>query len=180
MAVALAAKKWTLEELHSLPDDGNRYELVRGQLFVTPPPAPIHETVLSRLHALLEPYVQRHGLGHIYRPRAVVRRHPGIEVEPDLFVSAAVIDSWDDAPLPILVVEVTSASTHRRDHADKRQLYADLRVPTYWIIDLDARNVRVVRAGHPDATMDAMLSWEPAGATDALAIDVRVLLSAPR
>lgn len=36
MAVSLATKRWTLRELHSLPDDGNKYELVNGELFVTP------------------------------------------------------------------------------------------------------------------------------------------------
>ena len=56
-------KKWTLEELHSLPDDGNKYELIRGQLFVTPPPTDAHETICARLHRLLDPYVAANGLG---------------------------------------------------------------------------------------------------------------------
>ena len=49
MHMATATKRWTLEELHSLPDDGNKYELVRGELFVTPPPTVDHETILARL-----------------------------------------------------------------------------------------------------------------------------------
>ena len=176
MVVAIPTKRWTLEELHSLPDDGNKYELVRGQLFVTPPPAPVHEAVLARLHTLLEPYVQRHRLGYIYRPRAVVRVAPNVEVEPDLFVSPTVIESWDDAPLPILVAEVTSASTRRRDHDEKRQLYRDLGIPTFWLVDLDGRNVRVVRPGHSDSFADVTLSWHPAGAVEALSIAVTSLL----
>ena len=78
MAVAVATKKWTLRELHSLPDDGNKYELIRGELFVTPPPSEDHETVLSFLARFLEPYILENRLGIIYRPRAVVRRwiHP--------------------------------------------------------------------------------------------------------
>lgn len=55
MGVGTAAKRWTLEELHSLPDDGNKYELVHGELFVTPPPTNEHESVVSALHSLLEP-----------------------------------------------------------------------------------------------------------------------------
>ena len=58
-------KRWTLEELHSLPDDGNKYELVRGDLFVTPPPSEEHETILARLHALLIPYVAANALGMV-------------------------------------------------------------------------------------------------------------------
>ncbi len=73
MPMATATKRWTLEELHRLPDDGNKYELVRGDLFVTPPPTDAHETILARLTRLLDPYVAAHGLGFVYRPRAVLR-----------------------------------------------------------------------------------------------------------
>ena len=48
-------KVWTLEELHSLPDDGNKYELIRGELFVTPAPTNDHETISARLTRLLDP-----------------------------------------------------------------------------------------------------------------------------
>jgi len=49
MAVGMQVKRWTLQELHSLPDDGNRYELIDGELFVTPPPTDAHETIAARL-----------------------------------------------------------------------------------------------------------------------------------
>jgi Uma2 family endonuclease len=85
MHVATNTKRWTLEELHSLPDDGNKYELVRGELFVTPPPNDDHETILSRLSRILDRYVEANGLGLVYHPRSVVRVD-GSEVEPDLMV----------------------------------------------------------------------------------------------
>lgn len=56
MHMAAVAKVWTLEELHSLPDDGNTYELIHGELFVTPAPMPSHEVVLTRLMNILFPY----------------------------------------------------------------------------------------------------------------------------
>ena len=62
MHMATATKRWTLEELHSLPDDGNKYELVRGELFVTPPPTDGHETIAARLTEILAPYVREHRL----------------------------------------------------------------------------------------------------------------------
>src|SRR6266550_3581132 len=110
MHMATATKRWTLEELHSLPDDGNKYELVRGELFVTPPPTPGHETTASRLARILEPYVAKQQLGFVYRPRAVVR-FEGSEVEPDLMVRqppAAPNVRWEDMPVPILVAEIIS------------------------------------------------------------------------
>jgi hypothetical protein len=58
MHMATNLKRWTLEELHRLPDDGNKYELVRGDLFVTPPPNDGHETILARLTDVLTPYVR--------------------------------------------------------------------------------------------------------------------------
>ena len=70
MAMSMPAKAWTLEEVHRLPDDGNKYELIRGELFVTPPPSVDHEEVLARLSAILTAYVERHGLGRVYHPRA--------------------------------------------------------------------------------------------------------------
>src|SRR5947207_14395261 len=60
VAVAIKTKTWTLEEVHSLPDDGNKYELVRGELFVTPPPNEQHESIAAKLNRILDPYVARH------------------------------------------------------------------------------------------------------------------------
>ncbi len=102
MHMAMQQKQWTLEELHSLPDDGNKYELVRGELFVTPPPTEGHEDLLARLSAILTEYVVEQRLGMVYHPRAVVR-FQGSEVEPDLMVRAQRVvreRDWDDAPPP--------------------------------------------------------------------------------
>jgi Uma2 family endonuclease len=122
MSMAATTKQWALEELHSLPDDGNKYELVRGELFVTPPPNQDHETIASRLTRMLEPYVAANDLGFVYRPRAVFR-FQGSEVEPDLMVRRPPrrkTEEWEDAPFPILIVEILSDSTRRRDRNQKR------------------------------------------------------------
>lgn len=169
-----AIKHWTLDELHRLPDDGNKYELVRGELFVTPPPSDAHETIIARISRKLEPFVEAHGLGFVYHPRSVVRAE-GSEVEPDLMVRAptpAGGRDWDDAPIPILVVEVLSGSTRRRDLGSKRDFYLDIGVAEYWIIDSRAKTVRVVRDGEPDQVQPDELRWQPAGAGEALTIRV--------
>src|SRR5262249_41133212 len=84
-AMALKTKRWTLAEVHSLPDDGNKYELIDGELFVTPAPAPIHERILERLTFVLDPYVRANGLGAVYHPRSVVQFRRS-EAEPDLMI----------------------------------------------------------------------------------------------
>lgn len=177
MAVALATKKWTLRELHRLPDDGNKYELIAGELFVTPAPTNDHETILALLNAILEPYVRENGLGLIYRPRAIVRLRRN-EVEPDLFVrprSPRRPRSWAAAPLPILVVEVLSPSTRRRDHLQKRHLYTKAGIPDYWIVDSEDRTISVVRPNQDDIVVDGVLTWQPAVARKVLRINVAAL-----
>src|SRR4051794_26209806 len=88
MQMATATKLWTLPEVHSLPDDGNTYELVPGVLYVTPPPLDEHETIAARLARILDPYVAAQGLGLVFRPKAVFRIGKDVEVEPDLMVRA--------------------------------------------------------------------------------------------
>ena len=177
--MAAQTKRWTLEEVHSLPDDGNKYELVRRELFVTPPPSQEHETILAKLSRFLEPFVAAQGLGYIYHPRAVVR-FEGSEAEPDLMVrreQTAEERDWDDAPTPILIVEVMSGSTRRRDNVAKRGLYLDAGVPESGIIDAERRNVRVVRAGRADEVVTDALRWHPPGSTGALDIELAAIFS---
>jgi Uma2 family endonuclease len=179
MSMVARAKRWTLDELHRLPDDGNKYEVVFGELFVTPPPSEEHETILVRLNALLVPYVHAHGLGGVFHPRSVVR-FEGSEAEPDLFVRAVRSSAprdWDDAPVPLLVVEVSSPSTRRRDLASKRELYLSAGAAEYWVIDPVARNVRVIRAGREDAMVDESLTWAPR-AIPPLVISIAALFGA--
>lgn len=127
MGVATLLRKWPLDELHGLPDDGNTYELLEGELFVTPAPAPAHELILARLDAILMPYAIAQGLVYAYRTRAVIRQRPVSEVEPDLFVSEAIRD-YDQAPTPSLVVEVISPYTRRRARV---QAFVLSRSPTH-------------------------------------------------
>ena len=175
MAMANAVKRWTLGELHSLPDDGNKYELVRGELFVTPPPTYDHETIGARLTQILVPYVAAHGLGLVYHPRAVLR-FEGSEVEPDLMVRPVAPGAdWDGAPLPILIVEILSPSTRRRDRQQKRELYTDASIAEYWMVDPERRTITVVASGRRDVVSTEVLAWSPAGASAPLEIEVAVL-----
>lgn len=175
MHMATFTKEWTLEELHRLPeDDGNKYELVRGELFVTPPPTEHHETISARLTRLLDPYVAEHGLGFVYRPRAVMR-FEGSEVEPDLMVrqSQGRRDAtWDKAPTPILIVEILSGSTRRRDQLQKRNLYMDAAVAEYWLVDPERRTVTSIRAGCVDVVAREQFDWLPPGVSVPLTVDV--------
>lgn len=159
------AKVWTLEELHSLPDDGNKYELLHGELFVTPAPTLDHETIIARLNALLVPFVMANGLGYVYSGTSVITQGAN-ELLPDLLVRqpAPPKTDWKSAPIPSLVVEVMSPSTRRRDREYKGPFYVDeIGVPEYWIVDGDRRSITVVRRGAAPFTTTDQLTWAPAG-----------------
>jgi Uma2 family endonuclease len=174
MHMALQTKPWTLADLHRLPDDGNRYELVRGELFVTPAPSPGHEELASTLGSILDRYTLENGLGRVYRPRAVIQAL-GSEVEPDIMVrprASRAGERWAQLPLPILIVEIVSSTTRRRDHLQKRALYVDAGIPEYWIVDGYERTVRVVRPEHEDNLARGSLIWHPTAASAPLTIDL--------
>ena len=177
MAVAIQTREWTLAEMHRLPEDGNKYELVRGELFVTPAPRDEHESIAARLNDMLAPYVKLQGLGQVFRPRAVMR-YRGSEVEPDLMVRARHPDrrgddsDWTRAPIPILVVEILSDYTRHRDRREKKELYMDAGVAEYWIVDAEERSITVVRPGAAELTTHDLLSWSPKGASNPLSFRV--------
>jgi Uma2 family endonuclease len=175
MFVATKLKRWTLGELHSLPDDGNKYELIHGELFVTPSPTDDHETISARLSRILDPYVAAHGLGLVYRPRAVMQ-FKGSEVEPDLMVRQSQGSrkaKWKGAPLPLLIVEILSPSTRRRDRLQKRNFYIEAGVPEYWIVDPDESTITQIRNGRPDHVSSDRLAWSPPGSPEPLNIRVK-------
>lgn len=181
MHMATEQKVWTLAELHSLPDDGNKYELVHGELFVTPAPSMGHEEILARLTELLVPFVAANGLGRVYRPRAVLR-FQGSEVEPDLMVRRqprSAGNDWENAPTPILVVEVPSPYTRRRVHQQKRDFYREAGVEEYWIVDPEMRTCRVVRQGEVDRVEHESVTWAPSTVPSSLTIRLSDVFGGP-
>jgi Uma2 family endonuclease len=174
MHMAHTTDGWTIDELHRLPDDGNKYELVRGELFVTPPPSVAHEEMAAVLGRILDTYVAAANLGRVHRPRAVLRVLDS-EVEPDLMVRGAAGPraNWADAPLPLLVAEIVSESTRRRDNVHKRAFYLEAGVSEYWIVDAESRSIRIARPIQPDIVVTELLTWHPATANEAFTINVQ-------
>lgn len=165
---------WTLEDLDLLPEDRNRYELLEGELVVTPPPSDSHERIVARLGMLLVPFVAAHRLGLVHHPRAVVQFR-GEQVEPDLMVRReAPLLGWANAPVPSLVVEVTSRSTRHLDLGSKRRFYVASGIPEYWIVDREDRTVIQVR-GDVEHRVSGILRWAPEGVIAVLEVDVDAL-----
>lgn len=168
--------RWSRERVLALPDDGNRYELFDGELLVTPAPNGLHQLAVARLWEELFLFVRRQGLGQLMTSPADL--HLGGEQlsQPDLFLMPSVPADprdWARFPDPVLVVEVLSAGTARFDRIIKRRRFQRAGIPEYWIMDLDAQVVERWRPGddRPEI-LDQRLEWQPAGAAEALVIDL--------
>jgi Uma2 family endonuclease len=172
MRMGTETRRWTWEEFERLPEEpGVTYEFVDGELWVTPPPSEYHNEIVARLTAILLPYVVAQGLGLVFLPRAALRAGRDRQLEPDIMVRRPHPDprgSWETAPRPILVVEVVSPSSRRRDYGEKRDVYVEHEIPEYWIVDGDERRVTVVRPGRDPVTVSDVLTWNPAGAREPL------------
>lgn len=120
-----------------------------------------------------------HGLGYVFRPRAVFR-YDGSETEPDLMVRAepAPGAEWEELPLPGLVVEVLSGTRRQRDRIQKRSFYMDAGIPEYWILDPKNASLTVVRPGVADEVTTGRYEWRPAGAGEGLSVTVGALFPA--
>lgn len=178
MHMALEVHRWTRANLASLPNDGNRYEVLDGKLFVTPLPSPAHQRIALDLMLRLDPYVGRHGLGLVVGPGAVVFGEN--ELQPDVVVfpgSRHAPKQWDQLPRPSLVVEVLSMTTRRRDLEDKRRAYQRLGIGDYWIIDpFDRRALCWSPTELDPRIVTGTLEWLPAAAREAFTIPLRDIL----
>lgn len=168
---------WTVDEVRALPDDGMRYEVVDGQLLVTPAPSWTHGEAVQELQYRLHAWLRKVGIGHVKVAPADVVLGPRTLVQPDLFVVPLVNgrrpDDWTEAGRMLLAVEVLSPGTARRDRIVKRELYQRTDVPEYWIVDLDTRAIERWRAGELHAELLAeRIEWRPEGVEEPLVIDL--------
>jgi Uma2 family endonuclease len=129
----------TYADYAALPDDGKRYQLVEGELVVTPSPTDRHQAVVLRLAARLDEHAVRHSLGEVRIAPLDVLLDEHVVLQPDvLFVSnarAAIRREAHVAGAPDLCIEVLSPGTERLDRVRKAGLYERYRVSYYWIVD---------------------------------------------
>jgi len=134
----------------ALPDDGRRYEILDGELSVTPAPSLDHQIILANLFRILDAHVRARNLGIVlFAPLDVILADANI-VQPDLVfldherMSRSSRRGIEGAPT--LLAEVLSPGTTGVDRNVKRALYARQGVPFYWIVDPEARTLEAFRA----------------------------------
>jgi Uma2 family endonuclease len=151
----------TYDDYCLLPNDGNRYEILDGELSVTPAPGTRHQTVLGNLHRLLANYVVANQLGKVFIAPTDLLLAPTTVVQPDLIFIGndrrhIITERAIEGP-PTLVIEILSPTTHRTDRLIKAQLYAKHNVSNYWLIDPDQRTLEAYELviDHYDMTASA-------------------------
>jgi Uma2 family endonuclease len=179
MAMPAMRTEWTVDMLEALPDDGQRYEIIDGALFVTPAPSDVHQYVVGELYARLLGYLRGSGIGHPVISPADVRRgdRRRNRVQPDIFVVRVTDAKRPAYPFDLgdllLAVEVESSSSSTYDYQTKRLLYTEAGVPEYWIVNPHGRTIARWRgAAEPGEILSRRLAWEPEGMTEPLIIDV--------
>ena len=160
----------TADEFLMMPDDGKRYELIRGELVELPQPKPVHGFVSMRVARPLDDFVMAHGLGIVIAPAGFV-----IEIGPDTVRAPDVaFISWDRLPdgelpdgylrtAPNIVVEVLSPSDRPGAVNAKIRLWLDTGAEMVWALHPPTKTVRVCRPNTEDVTLneDDILNAEP-------------------
>lgn len=143
------AHRFTYEDYLLFPDDGNRYELIDGERFVTPAPSRKHQAAVLYLSYFFVDFLRRNPLGELYPApfEVLFSRHD--VVQPDLvFVSNERAGSLTEKNLegpPDLAVEILSPGTRRIDETRKLRLYEKFGVLEYWLVDPQRDSARVYR-----------------------------------
>jgi Uma2 family endonuclease len=170
---------YTADMVRALPDDGNRYEVVYGELLVTPAPRPWHQILVHRLSLAIGNYLDRESRAIVLTSPADISWGPDVLVQPDVFVVPAVEArslTWSRMRTLLLVAEVLSPSTARGDRFLKRLRYREAGVPLYWLVDGDERSVEIWTPSDEFPLLEReRLIWHPAGAARPFELDLQAL-----
>ena len=141
---------WTYDHYAALPDDGKRYEIVDGVLYIAPPsPSGFHQGATNLFSTYLTIHVQFAGLGRVYAGPLDVELAADTVVQPDVLVLLnANLHRFAPSRImgaPDLVVEVSSPSTVKYDKGQKLKMYAQAGIKEYWIVDPKAQTVKLLQ-----------------------------------
>ena len=131
---------WTYEDWLDFPDDGWKYEVIDGELYMTPPPATGHQRSSSRLFVKMFNYADDNDLGEVLEaPCAVRLPNQPVPVEPDIFFikkeNLGIIAEKEIKGVPDLIVEILSPSNVSHDRDRKFSVYQEAGVPEYWLVN---------------------------------------------
>jgi Uma2 family endonuclease len=180
MGMPQVPRVWTAAAVRALPADGRRYELVDGELLVTPSPTGVHQRTIMALIRRLDPYLRHSEIGELLISPADLSLSADELLQPDLFVvpPRRAPPRWSEINSLLIAVEVLSPGTARYDRLLKRRRYQRAQVPEYWIVDPDGR---LVERWRPEDQRPEILSetleWKADPAAAPLVIDLAELFA---
>ncbi len=172
--------RWTADEVRALPEEpGKRFEVIDGDLIVSPGPSLMHQRVGFVLQEVLNRFARQQGIGYALAGPGEVEPDPHTLVQPDIFVVAPVNGrcprTTDEIEKIFLVCEVLSPSSGRIDRVRKRQLYQRMLVE-YWIVDPPSRMIeRWQPADERPSVHDSSITFITPNAVEPLTIDLTAL-----
>jgi Uma2 family endonuclease len=182
MAMSVFVPRYTAAEVRRFPDQRVRYEVIRGELFVTPAPGLAHQRTVIELTALLRDYLERYALGEVLAAPFEVELTKDSAVQPDVLVilaeRARLLTQQRLMGAPSLAIEVVSYTSKRTDRLQKRRLYQEEGVPEYWVVDPEPRRVERWRPGDEiPEVLTERLAWQPTRAAPPLELDLVALFA---
>ena len=144
--IVVEKKKYTYEDYLKTPKD-KRYELIDGELLMTPSPIPNHQRISGKLEFVVRKFVTENNLGEVFYAPCDVYLDDENVVQPDiLFISKDRLNIIGDKNIqsaPNLVIEIISENSVYRDMVQKKRLYARFGVKEYWIVIPEEKEVEV-------------------------------------
>jgi Uma2 family endonuclease len=156
----------TVDDLEAMPEDGNRYEVIEGELFVSCAPGLTHQIVTSNIIRLIGRYLDDHPIGSIIpTPGLILDLYTGVVPDVVFFThqrGAEIIAKERLNATPELVIEILSPGKPNieRDRVAKFQLYGKFGVEEYWIIDMDKQAVEIYANAGQSLTLNKILSGD--------------------
>ena len=140
-------QKYTYQDYLKLPDDGNRYEIISGDLIMPPAPNTIHQKVALKIEYELLKFNDKEIKGELFHaPYDVVMSDMNV-VQPDiLFVkteNSGIITDKNIDGAPDLIIEILSPLSRHYDQVQKKETYARFDVSEYWIVDPIKQSIEV-------------------------------------
>lgn len=143
---------WTYDDYAAMPDDGKRYEIVNGVLYMPPSPSWSHQEIVLEISSHLRNHYRATGEGGVFVAPIDVELAPNAVLQPDVVIllksSQRKLKDRHIVGAPDLVVEVVSPSSEMHDRYRKVTAYARAGVPEYWIVAPDSHTVEVLNLEH--------------------------------
>lgn len=172
MAMPAMRRHYTTDDVRELTREDRpwpRYELIDGELLVTPAPRVPHQLVCTELVIVLDAFLAQSQVGVAMLSPSELELRPGTITQPDVFVVpagqpiAGPVVQWPDIKSLMLAVEVLSPSSIRTDRVIKRDFYLANGVAEYWIVDVESRVVeRWLPTRETPELYRELITWSPA------------------